>query len=309
MSSIFIQIPSYRDCELSKTIFSAINNASQNNDIHFGISNVVLSNKEIYIPANLPSFASINYKTSIAPENIGLQKSRKIANSFYRGEDYYLQTDSHMRFEKNWDISLIDLVKRYQEIGFSKPLISMYPPGYYYDNNFNEIYDSLNNTNIISFLEDKNKFKITYVPSQTAINANVDCVYNASISGGFIFTVGDFANITPNEKIAFWGEEVLIAARAYTHGFDLLLAPKSYVWHLYYDHQKSIQENGRHHVWNDFPKEWAGLQQETNEELHRIFINKIIGENELGSTRTLDQYGQYAGLNFSTKEVTQCKWG
>lgn len=309
MSSIFIQIPSYRDLELSKTIFSAFKNASQENNINFGISNVVLSEKEIYIPTNLPNFARLKSAISLAPMNIGVQQSRKIANDFYDGEDYYLQVDSHMRFEKNWDIYLISLIKRYQKANFKKPLLSTYPPGYYYDESLFEQFSPLDNVNVISFLEDKSKFEKTYIPSQLAISVNPECFYTASVSAAFIFTLGAFAKIIPNEKIAFWGEEILTAARAYTHGFDLLLPTRSCLWHLYYDHSKSVQENARYHVWKDFPEKWRQLEKETNQELNRIFINKVIGESELGSERTLEAYGEYAGLDFVNKKVVQCKWG
>lgn len=309
MSSIFIQIPSYRDFELPKTVLSAVSSASQTNNINFGVSNVVLHEQEIYIPKNLPSFISLRQITSVAPQNIGLQKSRKIANNFYDGEDYYLQIDSHMRFEKNWDTELIALVNKYKKNGFEKPLISMYPPGYWYDEKLEEQRSSLKNTNCISFLEDPNKFSQTYVPSQTAKDVNPLCVYNSSVSGGFIFTIGNFASITPNEKIAFWGEEILIAARAYTHGYDILLADQSYVWHLYYDHNVSTQLNGRYHVWSDFKDLWISMEKTSIIELYRIFQTKAIEDVGLGSQRSLDEYGEYCGLDFVNRIVTQGIWG
>jgi len=309
MSSIFIQIPSYCDFELPKTILSATQNASQENIINFGISNTTLNKNYIYIPKLNLHWSKINVHESIAPENIGLQKARKIANNFYDGEDYYLQTDAHMRFEKDWDKKLIELILMYKNNGFKKPLITCYPPAYEYNSFLVEELGSLNNVNAISFLEDESKFTNTYVPSQLAISVDFGCMYTASVSGGFIFTIGEYTNITPNEKIAFWGEEILIAARAYTHGFDLLLPDQSYMWHLYYDHNKTIQENGRQHVWNDFPNHWQTMQDESQKELDRIFFNEIIGLEELGPERSLGDYGQYAGLDFVNKKVTQCKWG
>lgn len=309
MSSIFVQIPSYCDFELPKTILSATQNASQQNQINFGICNITLDKNYIYIPQQNLHWSRISLFDDIAPKNIGLQKARKIANNFYDGEDYYLQIDAHMRFEKDWDIRLIELIVMYKNIGFKKPLLTTYPPSYWYNSFLVEEFGSLKNVNAISFLENKNKFETTYVPSQLAIDINPNCFYTASVSGGFIFTIGEYANIIPNEKIAFWGEEILIAARAYTHGFDLLLPDQSYMWHLYYDHNKTIQENGRRHVWKDFPKEWNILEQESKQELSRIFSNAVVGPNELGSERSLQEYGQYAGLDFLNKKVTQCKWG
>ena len=132
MSSIFIQIPSYRDFELNKTIADAVNMASGTNFLSFGVHNCVLFDDEIEVKNDYPNWVEIKLETSIAPKNIGLQQSRYIANEFYDGEEYYLQIDSHMRFAKNWDTALIDGISKYQEMGISKPLITQYPPAYSY---------------------------------------------------------------------------------------------------------------------------------------------------------------------------------
>ena len=309
MQSIFVQIPSYQDYELSKTILDCIANSSGKVNINFGIHVCCLNHNDIYIPKQYPDWVKLNYETSIAPQNIGLQQARYISNEFYNGEDYYLQIDSHMRFKKNWDLGLISLYGKYRYLGFNKPLITMYPPGYSYDSNFNVVKEDTTSVTFIGFIEQLENFKNTYIPQQTAISGTIGCLYTASVSGGFIFTSGDFSKIKPNKKIAFWGEEILIAARAFTSGFDLLTSDKSYVWHLYYDHFKSKQLNGRNFVWVDFPEKWEELKNESQLELNRIFDNRIIGEGALGNVRTLEEYGVFAGLDFQNKQVAQCKWG
>jgi len=67
MSSIFIQIPSYRDFELNKTIASAVNNASSQNTLHFGIHQCLLFDSEIVINTNYPDWVKISSVDSIAP--------------------------------------------------------------------------------------------------------------------------------------------------------------------------------------------------------------------------------------------------
>ena len=309
MSSIFIQIPSYQDYELPRTILDCIANSSGEVNINFGIHVCWLNHNDIHIPKEYPNWVKLNYQTSIAPQNIGLQRSRYISNKFYSGEDYYLQIDSHMRFEKNWDLDLIKLYNNYKNLGFKKPLITMYPSGYWYDSKFDIVKDETTQVTSIGFTERLDDFKNTYIPHQTACSTTRGCLYTASVSGGFIFTSGDFSKIKPNKKIAFWGEEVLTAARAFTSGFDLLTSDKSYVWHLYYDHSKSKQLNGRSFVWVDFSEKWEELRNESQLELNRIFDNEIIGEGALGNIRTLGEYGVFAGLDFKNKQVTQCKWG
>jgi len=193
MSSIFVQIPAYRDWELSKTVEHAIQKASGNNKISFGIHNCVIFPGEVPIPKSTVDWAQIKYKESIAPKNIGVNKSRYIANEFYDGEDYYLQIDSHMRFSNNWDETLIVTINKYKELGISKPLITQYPPNYGYNDNFNETYDSVEPFIVtrISFHENHQQFKERLLPVQTAVAADGSCGYTASVSGGFIFTLGE----------------------------------------------------------------------------------------------------------------------
>jgi len=308
MSSIFIQIPSYRDWELPKTVSDAINKASGQHELYFGIHNCLLFSKEVVKPESTVNWAHIKYEESIAPKNIGLQKARYIANEFYDGEDYYLQIDSHMRFVKDWDLKAIKIIEDYISYGIQNPLITMYPPSYRYaDDGETEIFDIYTSLTRILFTENPNQFKETLIPTQTAYQIPDGCVYTASTSGGFIFTLGSFANIKPNQKIAFWGEEPLIAARAFTHGFDLVVPTEYLAYHLYASNQ-SFEKIRRNHVWKDFFKEWSPLLTLSNIEYKIIFTENRIGSNGFGDKRSLRDYEEFAGLDFTTGEVRQDGW-
>ena len=308
MSSIFIQIPSYRDWELPKTVSDAIKKASGQHELHFGIHNCLLFSGEIVKPESTVEWAQVSYQESIAPNNIGLQMARYIANEFYDGEDYYLQIDSHMRFVKDWDLKAIKIINDYISDGIKSPLITMYPPSYSYaEDGVAEILDNFNNLTRILFTENPKQFKDTLIPTQTAHRIPDGCVYTASTSGGFIFTLGSFANIKPNQKIAFWGEEPLIAARAFTHGFDLVIPTEYLAYHLYASNQ-SFEKIRRNHVWRDFYKEWQPLVALSNIEYKTIFTENRVGLTGFGGKRTLNDYGEFAGLDFTTGEVLQDSW-
>lgn len=308
MSSIFIQIPSYRDWELSKTVSDAINKASGQHKLYFGIHNCVLFPGEIIKPESTVNWAHVNYEESIAPKNIGVNKSRYIANEFYNGEDYYLQIDSHMRFVKDWDFKAIKMINDYVLDGLEKPLITMYPPSYWYaDDGKTEVLGNFTFLTRILFTENPNQFKKTLIPTQTAHKIPNGCVYTASTSGGFIFTLGSFANIKPNQKIAFWGEEPLIAARAFTHGFDLVVPTEYLTYHLYTSDQPYFKIR-RNHVWKDFVTEWSSLLALSDIEYREIFTKNIIGPNGFGDKRSLRNYEEFAGLDFTTGEVQQNGW-
>ena len=304
MVSIFIQIPAYRDFELPLTVSDCIGKASGKNQLHFGIHNCVSFPEEVTLSGNTETFAKISCATSIAPENIGLQQARYIANEFYDGEDYYLQIDSHMRFVENWDMILIEGILRYQEMGLPKPLITQYPPSYGYDDDLKEREIAVTDFYQcgIWFGENIRQFEDTLIPSQTARVMSNNCGFISSVSGGSIFTVGGFAKIKPNPKIAFWGEEPLIAARAFTHGFDLVMPFAHSVFHLYHS-QQPFEKVRRHHVWQDHPEIWKKMDTESKEEYRKIFENREIGEFALGTERTLDEYEEFAGLDFRNRKI------
>ena len=93
MSSIFIQIPSYTDFELNKTISDAVDKASGTNSLSFGVHNCVLFDNEIEVKKDYSEWVTIHSLTSIAPKNIGVNASRYIANEIYDGEEYYIQIE------------------------------------------------------------------------------------------------------------------------------------------------------------------------------------------------------------------------
>lgn len=300
VASIFVQIPEYHDFELPKTIIDALKQSSGFNTINFGIHHTFYKKDDIYIP-NLKNIKKIVVE---APENMGLGLNRNLANSFYNGEDYYLQIDAHCRFDKNWDISLISYIKEFQICGIKKPLLSTYPGEYYYNENLKEQIDYTATSNFISFTEHPEKFKEHLIPSQTAVS-HTNKVVQSSISGGYIFSIGDFNTVGFNNKVAFWGEEILIAAMAWTRGFDILIPPKPHIYHLYFNPSHELQRNGRRHVWNDFPELWGAMDVESKKEVDDILSTSRIGPQALGTERTLQDYGIYAGLDFSNRIVTQ----
>ena len=301
MSSIFIQISSYRDPELKPTVLDAINKSSGKHKINFGLHISYLDESEI----DVPDISNIKYTTSKAPQNVGVGIGRYIAHQFYNNEDFYFQCDSHSRFVENWDEIAINSILNYQSQGINKPLLTMYPANYWYkDETFSETSSDLLDPDyktIISFTQKPEDFKKLRIPSQTAVPAN-GSIFTRSISAGSLFTVGPF--MAPNKEMAFWGEEIVMAARAYTHGYDLVVPEKQYLYHLYYNHEKP-ELNRRKIFWQDFPKEYEIMNAESRKIVYKTLLEETIGEGYLGSERTLAEYGRFAGLDFLHGEVIE----
>jgi hypothetical protein len=296
MASIFVQIAAYRDFEVTPTILDAIKQSTGNHTINFGVHTVYVDEAEI----NVPDLPNVKHAESKAPENIGLGIGRALAHQFYDGEDYYLQCDSHSRFVNGWDEIAINSILDYQIQGMLKPLITMYPANYWYPS-LNATYvdkDNIENNNLteISFYENPNQFKEIKIPTQTAISLKDKNQLIKSVSGGSIFTVDGFLPF--NTEIAFYGEEIWLAARAFTHGFDIVVPKKQYIYHLYYDHTKPAEINKRKLLWADFPNEFTELDKISKALIYKTFTEGTTGEFLLGTERTILEYGLYAGLDF-----------
>ena len=300
-SSIFVQIAAYRDSEVTPTILDAIKQASGNHKINFGVHFVYLEESEI----NIPDLPNVKYSTSKAPENIGLGIGRALAHQFYNKEDYYLQCDSHSRFVKGWDEIAINSVLNYQIQGIEKPILTVYPANYWYTSLTDEAIDRdeipLGYLSEISFHQNPEQFKSTRIPLQTAMSLNNNNRLVKSVSGGSIFTVGGFLPF--NTNIAFYGEEIWLAARAYTHGFDLVVPEEQYMYHLYYNHDKPAEINKRKLLWQDFPTEFNALDLISKALIYKTLTEGTTEEMLLGTERTIAEYGIYAGLDFVNGEL------
>ena len=299
MASVFIQIPSYHDYELGRTIRDAMYKSSGQNDINFGVHLSYYKNNDI----NIPNLNNIKIEVSEAPENLGQGTSRYIANELYDGEDYYLQIDSHTRFEEGWDESLIENYQFYKNIGLN-PVISCYPGAYEYNENGLSMLNDKTNVSYTDFIEDLSFMDGDHIPHQRAVANPTNNIFTRSVSGGSIFSDGGIAAIMPNKDMYFWAEEILTAVRLYTHGYDLLLPKRQNIYHLYYDEAKG-KNNQRRQVGEDFPNLIRDIDIKSKYELARIIDNKVVGEFALGSARTLEEYEQFAGIDFTLKKVHQ----
>jgi len=303
MASIFVQIAAYRDLEVTPTILDAIKQSSGNHTINFGVHTVYVEESEI----NVPDLPNVKHAESKAPENIGLGIGRALAHQFYDGEDYYLQCDSHSRFIKGWDEVVIHSVLNYQIQGIHKPLLTMYPANYWYPSvtaNFVEK-DVLTPGHLsnISFHEKPEQFRTTRIPQQTAMPIDNENKFVKSVSGGSIFTVGGFLPF--NTDIAFYGEEIWLAARAYTHGYDIVVPDEQYMYHLYYNHNIASEINKRKILWTDYPDEFNRLDLISKELIYKTLTEGTVGEMLLGNERTLLEYGTFAGLDFINGEIVE----
>jgi len=284
MPSIFVQIASYNDDELIKTVNSCLLKASKNNKIKIGIHECYIDKKTKI------NNKDVKIKYSKAPKNLGVGMGRYLSNQFYDGEDYYLQVDSHTRFIQDWDEIIINNLEQHYLVG-NECILTGYPPSFSYQND-QEVMDLNSDSSLIKFKKnDQDYFNNTRIVHQES--KPIDESYcSESVSGGFIFGKGLISNIVQNPAIFYYGEEILRAASFYTNGYNLMAPKKPIVFHLYGSNSNRIP------CWISYAEESNKLQDLSATAIKLILSENRVGLRELGSKRTIESYGRYVGLDF-----------
>jgi hypothetical protein len=298
---IFIQIASYRDPQLIHTIKSALENAKKPKNLVFGICRQ-------YHPEdgfdNLDEFKGdkrFRVVDVLYSESKGVCWARNQVQQLYDGEEYTMQIDSHMRFEKNWDDEFIKMVKQLQKDGYPKPLLTGYVSSFDPDNDpqsrvrepWRMAFDRFIPEGAVFFLPET-------LPGWQEMKKPVTARF---YSAHFAFTVGQFSEeVQHDPEFYFHGEEISIAARAYTYGYDLFHPHKVLVWHEY-------TRKGRTKQWDD-DKEWHVKNNNSHKKNRQLF--GMDGESAIdhgkygfGTERSLRDYEKYAGILFSKRGVQQ----
>jgi hypothetical protein len=301
-SKIFIQIASYRDPQLKPTLKNCIENAKYPENLVFSITwqhskDDEWDNLDEYRCDPRFKIIDIDYKTSK-----GACWSRNMLQQQYGGEEYTLQIDSHMRFEKDWDDTLIKMIKQLQDKGIPKPLltgyVSSFDPDNYPAGRVNEpwrmAFDRFIPEGAVFFLPET-------IPSWQDLKEPVTSRF---YSAHFAFTLGQFCEeVQHDPEYYFHGEEISIAARAFTHGYDLFHPHKVVIWHEY-------TRKGRTKQWDD-DKEWGKRNELCHKKNRQLFgmdgeeVTLDFSKYGFGTQRTLKDYENYSGLRFSKRAVQQ----
>ena len=296
METIFIQVASYRDPELVPTILDCIANAKQPKRLHFCIGWQHDGTEDIKAIKKLKNVKILDIPHT---ETKGACWVRHKIQQHYKGETYTLQLDSHHRFIKDWDVELIAMWKSLKTRKTPKPLLTAYLPSYQPATDpVGRLQESWQ-VNFDRFLPEGVVFlRPSLLRNLKDLTGPVPA---RGYSGHFAFTTGDFCKkVLYDPELYFHGEEISLAARAYTHGYDLFHPHKIIAWHHY------TREGSKKH-WDDH-KDWGALNNIAYKRVKILF--GIDGENQnqikwgkfgLGKKRTLKQFEQFAGVEFKTR--------
>lgn len=307
MSSIYVQIASYRDPDLWNTIEDLIKSSSKTRKLHIGIVDQYSENDEAqdieknFKKLNVSSFCKLTYRKVHHTETKGVCWVRHLLNLDYSNENYTLQLDSHHRFVENWDGILVKMLRSLQKNGSKKPLLTTYCPAYIQKTG--ERFEFATQMDFDRFTpEGAVFFSSGIIPNWENLNVPVPSKF---ISGHMIFTEGRFCKQVPYDPhYLFHGEEINLTVRAYTHGYDLFHPHKPVVFHEY------SRSHRPRKCWDDDPT-WGQKNEDSHLRNRKFFC--MDGESkdidftgyDLGTERTIEDYEEYSGVRMRTRSVQQ----
>jgi hypothetical protein len=303
-ATILIHLPAYREPELIPTIKSALENAAYPERIHFGICrqfhpNDTFDNVDEYRNDNRFKIKDVLYT-----EAQGLPWARAIINEeLLTDEDYICQLDSHHRFAKNWDTTLIKMHKGLEKKGY-KPILAAYLP----------YYDPYNDPSGRTMEPWQQQFVCFYPHGTIFIRPGLltgwqemkEPPMSRFLSGHFCFARNEWAKeIKHDPDIYFSGEEINLTVRSYTHGYDMFHPHELVIWHATMREERSGMLK-----WDDDAKrgvDWWNKQHTARAKIRQLFQTEDNGFDltgyDLGKVRTIQEYEEYAGLDFKNKSV------
>ena len=306
MQKIFIQIASYRDPELIPTIKDCLDKAKDPTRLVFGICRQ-FHEKDLF--DDLSEWAEDErFRIVDVPwdEAKGVCWARNLVQQQYKGEDFTLQLDSHHRFVENWDSILIKMIGQLQDKGHEKPLLTGYMPSY-------DPEDDPGKRVKVPWRMDFDRFipegAVFFLPASIDNWRELDAPLPARFySAHFTFTLGKFCLEVPHDpEYYFHGEEISIAVRAFSHGYDLFHPHRLVAWHEYTrknrpkhwdDHDaKSSKDNKPWHVRNSE----CHLRNRKLFEMDGLDKDIDFGIYDFGTERSKLDYEKYAGIHFKKR--------
>lgn len=278
--SIFVNIAAYRDPECVATVRDLFAKAARPDDV---TACVVLQVE----PEDNIVLKNVRTITLKATDSKGACWARSMGYRLWDDEDYVLQIDSHMRFTERWDEKMLNQLAR---CGSAKPLLTTYPPAYEPSSpNLPE------QTIFLAALRlelDGRLSQIGHIHDPAPTNPRP----SALVAAGFMFGPSQWiADVPYDPELYFLGEEPTLAARLWTHGWNMYGPTEPLVWHWY--------NRGGRTPWQDDPS-WGAKELISAARMRTLLGIKPVqpvdlGRYGLGFARTLDQYQEFSGINYS----------
>ena len=256
VDSIFVSIASFRDAELTNTIYSLLSQAKDLSKIHVCVFSQDEDEKHPKLESLFDLFgvSDYTYKKINYTDSSGVGYARNYIQNFIKPEhDFFFQIDSHSRFAQDWDQMLVEDYKKAFDYWNSELILTSYPYGF--------VYDELGNFECSRF--DKPTAVKGVVSESETLRYN--CKYTEYVGQEFGMITGyfcagmvfgkteSFLNTRYDPEIYFNGEEQTLSIRFYEKGVKLIAPPRNYIYHDYEGKKRKRQWDGDQeiHIKND----------------------------------------------------------
>jgi len=186
-----------------------------------------------------------------AYDSLGPTYARHIGHRMYRGEFYALQVDAHISFVNGWDTKL---VTQWKYTGNERAVISAYPEDLRgaIDANGDAVRESASCmcsyffefSSEVGLLQHHGAHRINPRKLQkVGADEKVSPMLHAFWAAGMSFSRGHFVvrvPYDPHTPMMFQGEEIHMAVRAWTSGYDFYTSAASVLYHPYNRKNKPV---------------------------------------------------------------------
>lgn len=296
---IFVNIASYRDTECQWTVRDLFEKAANPDRIFVGLCWQFVPGDDddcFEVETRPDQVRRIDFH---AKESRGVCWARNKVQSLWEGEEFTLQIDSHMRFVDDWDELLLGM---YADCPSEKSILSTYPIPYVPP-------DKLSQPSIVTIIPkyfDKHGVLMFRSEGKGIKQAPEKPTPTSYVAAGFMFGPGQLIEDAPYDPyIYFQGEEITLAARLWTHGWDIFTPNKHVIYHDYTNRPNRI----RH--WKD-DRDWGKLNQLSMKRVRHILgmetstdpdVLKDIQQYSVGTTRSLAEYEDFSNINFKERKI------
>ncbi|MBG9388817.1 GlcNAc-transferase family protein [Caenimonas aquaedulcis] len=303
---IFVSIASYCDPLLGFTLARALDTARRPEALHFGVVDQSPAGSAS-LPADAVRPARLSRVHIDAVHARGPCWARAIAVSLYDGEEWFLQLDSHMDFEPHWDERL---VAQAQDLlpGRAGVVISSYPHAFVFEDG-RPVHRPTTDKVLAHVVKPGTHFEAGHpVLGFEAQPLELDRpVPGYHLGAGCLFAPGRFVQAFPYDPwLYFHGEEQALAARLYTHGWDIFHMPALPLYHLYNAPGNGAPARPMH--WDAAPggdraQAWWPLERRSRARLQALVEGESLGVYGLGAVRSMADYAAFSGIDYAARTL------
>jgi hypothetical protein len=305
--SVFVSIAAYCDPVLGFTLRRALATARWPDQLHFGVVDQSPAGSPQPSAAEL-SPARLSYVQVEPLYARGPCWARAIAMSLYDGEQWFFQIDSHMDFDLHWDERLIAQAMALLP-GRRGIVLSAYPNAFAFEGK-QVVRRPCTNKVLAHVVKPGSSFDPVHpVLGFEAHPVEQDePVPGFHVGAGCLFAPGQFVQGFPYDPFYYFhGEEQALAARLFTHGWDIFHMPGQPVYHLYNTTDSGAPPRPLH--WDaahdtQRQRTWWTLEQRSRARLQALLAGEPLGVYALGPVRSMADYAAFSGIDYAARTLS-----